>query len=127
MARRTKPDANKVAHVAVESLADALIALQSGAKAGHTVRLLFSWTRLRAVGIGYAMAIVAKARAAHPQANCLSVLDAGEDAGLALSALKSGADIVQFSGTPQISAKLLQIAAQLGVVLEITKTIAIKI
>jgi hypothetical protein len=90
----------------VENLADAMLALQSGSRSGQPVHLLFSWTRLRAVGIGYAMAIVAKAKAANPTAKCLSVLDAGDDAGLALSALKSGADMVRFSGAPQIAAKL---------------------
>lgn len=103
---------------AIENLPDAIAALQAGIKAGQTVKLTFSWARLRAVGIGYAMAIVAKARAAYPQASCLSVLDAGEDAGLALSAMKSGADLVLFSGAPQLTSKLAQIAAQLGVGLE---------
>ncbi len=106
--------------VSIETLGDAMTALQSGAKTGKTVRLLFAWAHLRAVGIGYAMAIVAKARAAHPQATCLSVLDAGDDAGLALSALKSGADLVLFCGAPQVAHKLAQIAAQLGVGLEIS-------
>jgi hypothetical protein len=104
----------------VENLGDALRALQSSNKSGLPVYLFFSWARLRAVGIGYAMAIVAKAKAANPTAKCLSILDAGEDAGLALSALKSGADRVRFSGAPQVAAKLAQIADQLGVSLEIS-------
>ena len=103
----------------VENLADALRALQSSASAGQPVHLMFSWASLRSVGIGYAMAIVAKARATYPQIACKSVLDAGEDAGLALSALKSGADMVRFSGAPQLAKKLSQIARQLGVGLEI--------
>lgn len=115
---RTEPAA--AGSVSIETLGDAMTALQSGAKTGKTVRLLFAWAHLRAVGIGYAMAIVAKARAAHPQATCLSVLDAGDDAGLALSALKSGADLVLFCGAPQVAQKLAQIAAQLGVGLEIS-------
>jgi hypothetical protein len=102
----------------VDTLSDAMIALQAGTKAGQPVRLLFSWPRLRAAGIGYAMAIVAKARAAYPQAVFLAVMDAGEDAGLALSALKSGADLVLFRGAPQLASKLGQIALQLGVGLE---------
>jgi len=108
----------------VETLADALRALQTSASAGQPVHLMFSWASLRAVGIGYAMAIVAKARATYPSIACLSVLDAGEDAGLALSALKSGADMVRFSGAPQIAQKLAQIARQLGVGLEIRPAIS---
>ena len=105
--------------VQVESLADALRALASNASSGQPVHLMFSWASLRSVGIGYAMAIVAKARATYPQIPCLSVLDAGEDVGLALSALKAGADRVRFSGAPALAHKLTQIAGQLGVRLEV--------
>jgi hypothetical protein len=104
----------------IENLADAMRALQRHASAGQPpVHLMFSWASLRSVGIGYALAIVAKARAAYPQIACTSVLDAGEDAGLALCALKSGADMVRFSGAPQLAQKLAQIARQMGVGLEI--------
>jgi hypothetical protein len=105
--------------VFVENLTDALRALAGNASAGQPVQLLFSWASLRAAGIGYAMAIVAKARATYPQTACLAVLDAGEDPGLALSALKAGADKVRFSGAPQLAHKLAQIAGQMGVGLEI--------
>ena len=103
----------------IENLADAMRALQRHASAGQPVHLMFSWASLRSVGIGYAMAITAKARAAYPQIACKSVLDAGEDAGLALSAMKSGADMVRFSGAPPLAQKLSQIARQMGVGLEI--------
>ncbi len=108
-----KPVAGKSAEpplTPVESLSDAMAAM----RLGKPVKLLFSWARLRAVGIGYAMVIVAKSRAAYPQTECRAVLDAGEDAGLALAALKSGADLVLFSGAPQVTSKLAQIATQLG-------------
>ena len=110
--------------VKVENLSDALRALQSNASSGQPVYLVFSWASLRSAGIGYAMAIVAKARATHPQIACLSVLDAGEDVGLALSALKAGADKVLFSGAPALAQKLGQIAGQLGVRLEVIPTAA---
>jgi hypothetical protein len=77
--------------------------------------LLFPWARLRAVGIGYAMAAVARERAAHPDTDHVAILDAGEDAGLALAAMHGGADRVLFSGPAEAAAKLAQIAAQLGV------------
>jgi predicted nicotinamide N-methyase len=109
--------------IQVENLNDALRALSRNASAGQPVHLLFSWASLRAAGIGYALAIVAKARATYPQIACRSVLDAGEDAGLALSALKSGADMVRFSGAPQLAQKLSQIALQLGVGIEVTPVI----
>jgi len=110
--------------VQVENLSDALRALASNASSGQPVHLLFSWSSLRSVGIGYAMAIVAKARATYPQIACLSVLDAGEDVGLALSALKAGADKVRFSGPPALTQKLTQIAGQLGVRLEVVPAAA---
>ena len=110
------------AAIQVENLNDALRALARSASATQPVHLMFSWASLRSAGIGYAMAIVAKARATYPQIACLSVLDAGEDAGLALSALKSGADRVRFSGAPQLAQKLSQIARQMGVGLEVLPT-----
>ena len=105
--------------IQVETLNDALRGLSRNASATGPVHLMFSWASLRSAGIGYAMAIVAKARATYPQIACKSVLDAGEDAGLALSAMKSGADMVRFSGTPPLAQKLSQIARQMGVGLEI--------
>ena len=109
--------------IQVENLNDALRALSRNAASPQPVHLLFSWASLRSAGIGYAMAIVAKARATYPQIACKSVLDAGEDAGLALAALKSGADMVRFSGAPALARKLSQIAQQLGVGLEIVSVI----
>ena len=81
-------------------------------------RLTFSWAMLRAAGIGYAMAMVAKARAEHPKTTGLSVFDVGEDAGLALSELRSGADLVVFSGRPEVAVKLAEIAGKMGVAFE---------
>ncbi len=107
----------------IENLSDALRALVSNASSTEPVHLLFSWASLRSAGIGYAMAIVAKARAAYPQIACLCVLDAGEDAGLALSALKAGADKVRFSGAPQLAQKLAQIALQLNAGFEISPAV----
>ena len=70
--------------------------------------LRFSWSRLRGIGIGYAMAEAAKV-------NADAVLDAGEDAGLALACLQSGAKRVEFSGPEPVARKLAEIAVQLGV------------
>ena len=103
----------------VENLSDALRALHGNASSAEPVHLLFSWASLRSAGIGHAMAIVAKARAAYPRIACLCVLDAGDDAGLALSALKAGADKVRFSGAPQLARKLAQIARQLNAGFEV--------
>ncbi len=105
--------------VQAESLTDALRALASNASSGQPIHLMFSWNSLRSAGIGDAMAIVAKARATYPQIACLSVLDAGEDVGLALSALKAGADKVRFSGAPALAQNLSQIAGTMGVRLEV--------
>lgn len=109
--------------IEIENLNDALRALSRNAASAQPVHLMFSWASLRSAGIGYALAIVAKARATYPQIACKSVLDAGEDAGLALSAMKSGADMVRFSGAPALAQKLSQIARQMGVGIEVVPTI----
>ena len=77
--------------------------------------LLYSWARLKAVGIGYAMAEVARKRTESPDEPIVAILDAGEDSGLALAAMHSGADRVLFSGPAATAQKLAQIAAKLGV------------
>jgi hypothetical protein len=76
--------------------------------------LRFSWSRLRGVGVGYAMAEAAKAGAD-------AVLDAGEDAGLALACLHSGAKRVEFCGPEEVAVKLAEIARQLGVEFSVIK------
>jgi len=74
----------------------------------------YSWTRLRGIGVGFAMAECARSGEA-------AVLDAGEDAGLALACLQSGAKKVLFSGPAPAAEKLAQIAEQLGVQFSATK------
>lgn len=71
------------------------------------------------------MAVVAKTRAAHLENRYLAVLDAGEDAGLALAAMRSGADRVRFCGDAEKAVKLAEIAAQMGVAFESSSAIKV--
>lgn len=61
-------------------------------------------------GVGYLKAIVEKAGA--DKAGVEAIIDCGEDAVIALAALRTGWKLVEFSGSGEVFAKLAQIAGQ---------------
>lgn len=65
-------------------------------------------------GVGYLKAIVEKAGAdkAGVEAGVEAIIDCGEDAVIALAALRTGWKLVEFSGSGEVFAKLAQIAGQ---------------
>ena len=58
--------------------------------------------------------IVAKAAESHPQARFKSVLDCGDEPGLAMGAFRHGIKGVRISNGPELSEKLADIAKQRG-------------
>lgn len=58
--------------------------------------------------------IVAKAAESHPQARFKSVLDCGDEPGMALGAFRHGIEGVRISNGPELSEKLADIAKQRG-------------
>jgi hypothetical protein len=58
--------------------------------------------------------IVAKAAESHPQARFKSVLDCGDEPGMAMGAFRHGIKGVRISNGPELSEKLADIAKQRG-------------
>ena len=65
-------------------------------------------------GPGWWTALVAAARAEHPNADMTAVLDCGEEPGAVLAALRAGVPRIRFTGAAQTRARLAAIATQLG-------------
>lgn len=65
-------------------------------------------------GAGYLKAVVDRARAATPDAQVQAVIDCGDDAGLALAALRAGWGALRFTGAEDVRRRLAAIAAAKG-------------
>ena len=64
------------------------------------------------VGPGWFKALVAAAREAVPDAQCSSLLDCGDNVGAALAAIRAEVEGVIFTGRPDVSDRLTDIARQ---------------
>ncbi len=96
--------------VIFNDLAEARAAL-AAARKNHTAITLQTAPGVAAyAGVGYLMAVIEQAGADR----CEAVIDCGEDAGLALAALRTGWKKLLFSGRRDVRAKLAQIAEQQG-------------
>ncbi len=96
--------------VIFDDLAAARAAL-AAARESHTAITLQTAPGAAAyAGVGYLMAVIEQAGADKAEA----VIDCGEDAGLALAALRAGWKKLLFSGRRDVCAKLAQIAEQQG-------------
>jgi len=95
----------------VHSLPQAIAALTAADEAGVAVTL---WSPARALGPGYILAMLQAARAAIPAARALAVQDCGDAPGLALGALRMGAEAVCVDASPETLDKLADIAARHG-------------
>lgn len=100
--------------VVIHSLAHAVAALEAAEEAGVSVTLLSPPDFAAYGGAGFFNAIVRRARAKVPAAKSNSVLDCGDAPGLALAALRAGAEAVRFGGRPTVRAKIADIAAAHG-------------
>jgi len=100
--------------IVVHTQAQAVAALAAAARAGRPVVLASPPGAAAAMGAGLFGAIVAAARAAHPEARSLAVLDCGDRAGDAMGALREGIEAVCFRGAADVAAKLAEMAAGSG-------------
>ncbi len=89
-------------------LGDARAALAAAREHNLAITLQTAPGAAAYAGVGYLMAVIEKAGA--PAA----IIDCGEDAGIALAALRAGWKKVLFSGRKDVRAKLAQIAKQQG-------------
>ena len=96
--------------VIFHDLADARAALADARENHTTITLQTAPGAAAYAGVGYLMAVIEQAGADR----CAAVIDCGEDAGLALAALRTGWKKLLFSGRRDICVKLARIAEQQG-------------
>jgi hypothetical protein len=104
--------------IVVHSLGDARAALEAGASLGVHVTLASAPDAGTYAGPGWFKAAIEAAAAAFPAAEFSHVLDCGDAAGMVLAALRQGLPRVRFTGPAATAARLADIAAQCGAVLE---------
>ncbi len=100
--------------IVIHSLAHAVTALKAAEDAGAPITLLSPPDFAAYGGAGFFNAIVRRARAKVPAAKSEAVLDCGDAPGLALEALRAGAEAVRFGGRPTVRKKIAEIAAAHG-------------
>ncbi len=101
-------------HIVVHTLEETRAALEAAAETGEFLTLHSPPGAVHALGIGYFLIMIEAARRQIPQARSLAVLDCGAAPGLAVAALRAGAEAVRLTGAPAVLDKLADIAAQLG-------------
>jgi hypothetical protein len=104
--------------VVVHSLDHARAALEAAASLGVGVTLASAPGAGISAGPGWFKAVVEMARGEVPAAEVSCVLDCGDAAGMVLAALRQGVPRVLFAGPAATTARLADIAAQCGAVLE---------
>ena len=98
--------------IVIHGLGHAEAALAAAAELGVAVTLLSAKGAAGYAGPSWFRAVVAEARAAHPEVDATAVLDCGDMPGYALAALRDGAPVIRFSG--DTADKIADIAAQYG-------------
>jgi len=98
--------------IRVHSQAHAELALAAAAECRRTIMLASAPGASANIGAGYFRAMIEAARAVHPGARSLSVLDCGDRAGDVMGALREGLEAVCFNGDEALGRKLAEIARQ---------------
>jgi len=101
-------------HVIVHTLGETCAALEAAAETGLPLTLYSPPDAVHSIGIGYFLAMIEAARRQTPATQSLAVLDCGAAPGLALAALRAGAEAVHLTGSPLVLDKVSDIAAQCG-------------
>ena len=96
--------------VIFHDLGDALAALAAAREQNLAITLQTAPGAAAYAGVGYLMAVIEQAGGDKGAA----IIDCGEDANVALAALRTGWKKVLFSGRRDVRAKLAQIAKQQG-------------
>jgi hypothetical protein len=100
--------------VIVHGLRDAVAALAEGASAGSPVTLVSAPGAALYAGCGWWHALVADARAAHPEVPCTNILDCADGTGVALAALRVGLSRLVLWPEAPGRAAVIAIAESLG-------------
>lgn len=96
--------------VIFHDLQEARAALAAARKTAAPITLQTAPGAAVYAGVGYLMAVIDQAGADR----CEAVIDCGEDAGIALAALRTGWKRLLFTGREEVCVKLAQIAEQQG-------------
>jgi hypothetical protein len=104
--------------VVVHSLAHACAALRAAAEQGVPVTLLSGPAAAGYAGPAWFRELVAAARGEVPAAEAAAVLDCGDAPGYAMAALRAGCAAIRFDGPSPVAARIADIAAQYGAVVE---------
>ena len=104
--------------VIVHGLDDARAALAAAAELGVAVILRSAPGAAAYLGAATFREMVAEAARAHPGVAVTAVLDCADDPGLALNALREGVKAVRVAVAPAVEARIADIAAQVGAVLD---------
>jgi hypothetical protein len=110
--RARRPRSGSAPVFVVHSLAHAVAALEAAGE--RPVVLLSAPGAGVYAGAGWWRAVIEAACAAAPQAAFTALLDCGDDAGMAMAALRAGAQAVVFTGRTDVAERLQAIAARQG-------------
>jgi hypothetical protein len=98
----------------IHALAHAVAALTAAAEANRAIILLSAPDAGLYTGAGWFAALTAAAHAAIPAARATAMLDCGDDAGAAQSAIRAGIENIIFNGRSDVAARLADIGKQQG-------------
>ncbi len=104
--------------IVIHSLGHARAALEAAASLGVRVTLASAPGAGISAGPGWFKAVIEMARSEFPVVEISCVLDCGDAAGMVLAGLRQGLPRVRFDGPAATAARLADIAAQCGAVLE---------
>ncbi|MBV9824910.1 MAG: hypothetical protein JO001_04395 [Alphaproteobacteria bacterium] len=110
--------------IVIHRLAHAVAALSEAAAAARPVVLLSAPAAGVSAGAGWFREIIEPARRAVPQALVTTLLDCGDDTGMAQAAIRAGVEGVVLTGRPEVMARLAEIAVQRGVNLVFERPVA---
>jgi hypothetical protein len=112
IASEAKQSRDGEALIIIHSLFQATAALTAAVRAGHPVVLVSAPDAGGYAGPGWFKALVATAREAVPDVRCSSLLDCGDNVGVALAAIRAEVEGVIFTGRPDVADRLTDIARQ---------------
>jgi len=100
--------------IVIHSLTHAVAALRAALEAGRPIILASPPGAGIYAGPGWFREVLFAARAAAPAAQFTAVLDCGDNAGVAMAAVRAGFEAVVFTGRANVAARLADIAGQSG-------------
>jgi hypothetical protein len=90
----------------IHDLAQAVAALAAAEATSTAIQLESAPGAAGYAGAGWFAAVIEAARATHPQARVLAVLDCGAEPGLALGAIREGVEAIRTQARPAVRAKI---------------------